>query len=69
MPTVKLRVTSDYRSLGHDYKAGDEIDTSASLAEFFQRDAPGVFELVEPAVKALDEPPADKMVKKPARKK
>jgi len=73
MSIVKLRVKSNYQSLGHDLKAGQVIEVGATLAEFFQRDAPGVFEVFEPKpepeAKAMDEPPIDKMVRKPKAKK
>jgi hypothetical protein len=64
---VKLKVLVDYKSHRAAYEKGQEIDIDEALALWLQDDAPGCFE--EIVEKALDEPPADKMVKSAPKKK
>ena len=68
--TVKLYLLQEYISRGVHYKAGETIEVDRDTALFLQRDAPGCFAPVNaPEVKAVEAPPVDKMVKKPAKKK
>lgn len=67
----KLRALGRYengpRSLV--YVAGQEFDATDDLFLFLMADAPGNFEPVTEQAKAVEKPPVDKMVKKPAAKK
>jgi hypothetical protein len=69
--TVKLYLLQEYISRSVHYKAGETIEIDRETALFLQRDAPGCFAPVEwlNARKAVEAPPVDKMVKKPAKKK
>lgn len=71
MDTVNLRVVADYRSGVLFYAAGTEIVVTYDLATWLQNDAPGCFEAVveQPAVKDIEQPPADKMLKRAPRRK
>jgi hypothetical protein len=67
---MKLYVLNDYRSARASYTAGQEIEVDDKLGAWLLRDAPGCFATEPPEVKkALEQPPADKQIKKPARKK
>jgi hypothetical protein len=73
----KLKVLQNYRMRDLEYKAGDVIDVSETMAVWLKSDAPEAFAEVEapalvvaaPAQAALDEPPADKMVKRAGKTK
>lgn len=55
---------------GLHYHAGEVITVTDAAYLFLMADAPGCFEPeVEPEVKALDAPPADKMLRQPKAKK
>lgn len=68
---TKLRAREEYvlpnRNL--HYKRGEEFMADAELVRFLLADSPGTFEIVVPEPKAVDAPPADKMVRKPKAKK
>lgn len=68
----KLIVKQEYRqaAIGLHYAAGQVIVVGEELARWLQADAPQSFEVyVEPAPKAVDAPPVDKMMRKPKAKK
>lgn len=64
---MKLLLLEDYYSSRGGYKAGQVIDVPDRDALWLLADAPGCFEVVEE--KAMDAPPVDKQIKRPARKK
>lgn len=70
----KLIAQGEYRNDPRQlhYRPGERFDASDALYLFLMTDAPGVFviapEYTEEA-KAVDAPPADKMVKSPRAKK
>lgn len=74
MNMQKLRAKGQYINpqLNLKLRAGDVLEVSEAEAAFLLRDAPGLFELVEPdpepETAALDAPPADKMIKRSRRK-
>lgn len=69
----RYRFLLDYRSHAGAWAAGDAADLSADLAAWLSRDSPGCIEEIvdapeqpeepEPTERALDAPPADRMVK------
>ena len=67
---MKLYVLSDYKNRQLSYTAGDEIEVDPEVANYLIADSPGSFSYEPPkAEKAVDEPPADKQVKRAPRKK
>lgn len=71
-----LRAKTEYRNgpRGLHYKPGQEFDADDALYLFLMADAPGCFEPVQDAPakaepKAVDAPPADKMVRRPKASK
>ena len=73
---MKLLVLVDYTSRELQFKAGQVIEVSDVAGKFLLADAPECFaaqSTLAPAVhtdkKALDNPPVDKMIRQPARKK
>ena len=71
MSIVNLKCLSRYRTASKNYQAGTVYPMDESEALYLLKDSPGSFAIeVEPeTVKALDEPPANKMMKQPTRKK
>lgn len=75
MSTVKLECLSEYRHSGRNlyYAAGEVFEADSALAAFLAADAPGCFapykEPAESSARALDEPPANKMIGSPPAKK
>lgn len=67
MATHKLKVISEYIGRGMHFAAGTTLEADDMLFLFLMADAPGCFAVIEE--KAIDAPPVDKMVRKPARKK
>lgn len=68
----KLIATSEYTNgpRGLHYVPGDVIEPTDAEYLFLMADAPGCFEIApEPTVKAVDAPPADKMLRQPKAKK
>jgi hypothetical protein len=74
---MRLKCISHYRSPGFEALPGQElVGLSEARARFLLADSPGSFvdldatPVEEPVTeKALDKPPADKMVRAPARRK
>lgn len=67
---VKLVVIKAYESGRGKFAAGKELEVSQEEADWFMRDAPTCFKIKPVASKkALDEPLADKMLKRPEAKK
>lgn len=58
---MRLKVKALYRCRDVRYEPG-EIDVPDDAAAWLLRDAPGTFEVVQD--KAMERPPADKMVRK-----
>ena len=79
MAQIKLRVLQDYRSWEIFYQAGEEIEVPETFATWLMNDAPVAFERIETQPptppteveekKAVEQPPADKMVRRSPRKK
>lgn len=68
----KLIALSEYTNgpRGLHYRPGEVITVTDAEYLFLMADAPGCFEqYVEPEGKALDAPPADKMLRQPKVKK
>lgn len=72
---MKLRVISRYQARSVIYQVGEVIDLPDADARALLADSPGSFEAVTkappeaPEVKALDAPPADKMIRRAPRTK
>lgn len=75
MSTVRLVCLSDYQHSGRNllYTEDQVFEADEDLAAFLERDAPGCFapykEPAESSARALDEPPANKMIGSPPAKK
>ena len=72
MPIVDVRCLKNYRSRDVVYEAGKVYLIEQAEFGYLDADAPGCFEIAPemiPEPKALDEPPIDKMVRKPKAKK
>ena len=72
--TKKLIAVGEYTNgpRGLHYQPGETFDATDAEYLFLMADAPGCFEAhvePEPAGKALDAPPADKMMRQPKVKK
>lgn len=70
----KLIARSEYVNgpRGLHYRPGETFDATDAEYLFLMADAPGCFEAyveVEPEGKAIDAPPADKMLRQPKAKK
>lgn len=74
---MQLRVISRYENRDVVYEVGQTIDVDDMAAAWLMRDAPGCFEPVqdkpktepEPEAKAETEPPEDKAMRSPKRKR
>lgn len=72
---MQLRVISRYENRDVVYEVGQTIDVDDMTAAWLMRDAPGCFALVqkkpvpEPEAKAETEPPEDKAMRSPKRKR
>lgn len=71
MNTVKIKCVSAYRTARETYEPGGVYEVTPEKAAHLLTDSPGSFALVvdEPQTAALEQPPADKMLKKPTHKK
>ena len=68
----KLIARAEYHNgpRGLHYVPGDAIEPTDAEYLFLMADAPGCFETApEPTAKAIDAPPADKMLRQPKAKK
>jgi len=66
MSIVRLKCLSEYSDRGLRFIPGQVIKVSPELAMHLLRKAPDGFEILE---RSFDEPPMDKMIKRPERKK
>jgi len=65
----KLRVISEYIGRGMHFPVGQVLEPDNELYLFLMADAPGCFVRIEDAVKAIEAPPVDKMLRSPKAKK
>ena len=62
---MRLQVLSRYRNGRTEYTAGQIIDATDEEAARLKRDSPGSFEeYMKPKPKAIEKPPADKMLRR-----
>ena len=62
---MRYKAQWDYASSYAAFNEGDVVDLEDELAEAINRDSPGVLAPVK--ARGADQPPADRMVKKPRR--
>ena len=74
----RLTLQRDYKSDFAVYQDGETIEVEDDVAAWLMRDSKGTFVEAgpgpkqpdpEPAVRAIEEPPKDRMVKKPATRR
>jgi len=66
---MKYKFLKRYRYRGTNYKPGKEIELTEAEARVINRDEPGTLELIPeveliPEKRTLDQPPADRMVRR-----
>lgn len=66
---MKFTVTQRYKSDAGQFEAGDIIEMSAADAAWFNRDVAGLLVPYEPAERAPDAPPNDRMMKGAPKKR